>query len=69
MTSNKSNSIVQIEAEQLKKLVTEVKETIVANINEHETVKPQSFCAADLWKVQKQMKPALRQKLTNRWGM
>ena len=68
MKSNAMPSIVQIEAEELKQLVCEVKETVAT---EHviETGKAPNFGAADLWNVQKRMKPALREKLTRRWGM
>lgn len=67
MNSNEKSSIVKIEAEELKQLVTEVKETVATNVDVKNQT--QNFGVADLWKIQRQMKPALRLKLTNRWGM
>jgi len=67
MKSNVKSSIVKIEAEELKQLVTEVKETVATNVDVKNQT--QNFGVADLWKIQRQMKPALRMKLTNRWGM
>ncbi|MDE3143735.1 MAG: hypothetical protein KGL19_06250 [Bacteroidota bacterium] len=67
MNSNVKPSIVKIEADELKQLVTEVKETVATNVDVNNQT--QNFGVADLWKIQRQMKPALRLKLTNRWGM
>ncbi|OIR05667.1 hypothetical protein GALL_121010 [mine drainage metagenome] len=67
MNSNVKPSIVKIEADELKQLVTEVKETVATNVDVKNQT--QNFGVADLWKIQRQMKPALRLKLTNRWGM
>ena len=67
MNSNVKPSIVKIEADELKQLVTEVKETVATNVDVKDQT--QNFGVADLWKIQRQMKPALRMKLTNRWGM
>lgn len=69
MNSNVKPSIVKIEAEELKQLVTEVKETVATNVDVKDQDQTQNFGVADLWKIQRQMKPALRLKLTNRWGM
>ncbi len=69
MNSNVKTSIVQIEAEELKQLVTEVKETVATDVDVKDQDQTQNFGVADLWKIQRQMKPALRLKLTNRWGM
>ncbi len=69
MNSNVKHSIVKMEAEELKQLVTEVKETVATNVDVKNQDQAQNLCVADLWKIQRQMKPALRLKLTNRWGM
>ncbi|MDE3236903.1 MAG: hypothetical protein KGO81_13195 [Bacteroidota bacterium] len=61
--------VMEIEREELQQLVNEVKETVATDISNHTPLKAQVFCAADLWNLQRKMKPAYRQKLTNRWGM
>ena len=53
MNSNVTNSIIKMEAEELSKLVTEVKETVATEVN----VKP-VFNAANLWNIQKSMRTA-----------
>lgn len=53
MNSNVKNSIIKMEADELSKLVTEVKETVATNVNEK-----QIFSAADLWNIQKTMRTA-----------
>jgi len=52
MNSNANNSIVVMESGELRKLVTEVKETIATNVKQ--------FSAADLWNIQRNMKTAQR---------
>jgi len=42
-----------MEADELSKLVTEVKETVATNVSEK-----QVFSAADLWSIQKSMRTA-----------
>lgn len=59
MNSNVKNSIIKMEADELSKLVTEVKETVATNVNEK-----QIFSAADLWNIQKTMRTA--QKLSRK---
>lgn len=56
MNSNVNNSIVVMEADELKTLVTEVKETVATNIKQ--------FSAADLWNIQRNMRTA--QKVSRR---
>jgi hypothetical protein len=56
-------SVIQMENEQLKALLTETKETVANDI------KSNNFNATDLWNIQRKMKPALRTKLTDRWKM
>ena len=68
MNSNVKTSIVQLEAEDLKQLVSEVKETVASNVVVNGQTKSQ-LSVADLRNIQRKMKPALRLKLTNRWGM
>ncbi|MEP7319664.1 MAG: hypothetical protein ABI921_13010 [Panacibacter sp.] len=53
MNSNVTNSIIKMEADELSKLVTEVKETVANDVNEK-----QVFSAADLWNIQKTMRTA-----------
>ena len=53
MNSNVTNSIIKMEADELSKLITEVKETVATNVNEK-----QIFSAADLWSIQKSMRTA-----------
>jgi len=70
MKNNVMPSFVQIEGEELQKLVAEVKETVANHVgNENSTANTNTLSAADLWSIQKSMKPALRTKLTKRWGM
>lgn len=56
MNSNANNSIVVMEHDDLRKLVTEVKETVATNVKQ--------FSAADLWNIQRNMKTA--QKVSRR---
>jgi hypothetical protein len=59
MTSNVMPSIVKMEAEVLRQLVAEVKETVATNlVSLDETTKNSSFRAVDLWNVQRKMKSA-----------
>lgn len=51
-----NNSIVVMESDELKTLVTEVKETVATNIKQ--------FSAADLWNIQRNMRTA--QKVSRR---
>ena len=51
MNSNTTRSIVNMEPEELKELVKEVKETVAINAK-------QEFSAADLWRIQKLMRTA-----------
>lgn len=53
MNSNVTRSVINMEPEELKELVTEVKETVAGNLNEK-----QMFSAADLWRIQKLMRTA-----------
>ena len=57
MKSNVIPSYVQMEAKELEKLVSEVKETVATNFHMeavHDT--PKIFGAADMWKLQKNRK-------------
>jgi hypothetical protein len=56
MNSNANNSIVAMEQDELRKLVTEVKETVASNVKQ--------FSAADLWNIQRNMRSA--QKVSRR---
>ena len=56
MNSNANNSIVAMEQDELRKLVTEVKETVATNVKQ--------FSAADLWNIQRNMRSA--QKVSRR---
>ncbi len=60
MTSKVMPSIVQIEEESLRQLVTEVKETIATNINlQPKVAKQKKFGIADLWNCQRNMRTAV----------
>jgi hypothetical protein len=69
MKNHEKNSIVKIETEQLKQLFTEVKETVATHVDVKNHEQTKNFTVIDLWKIQRQKKPALRSKLTDRWGM
>ncbi len=59
MKSNVMPSIVQIEKENLRKLVEEVKETLATNINMDSAVcKQRSFGLIDLWNRNKNARTA-----------
>lgn len=60
MKSNVMPSIVKIEANQLKELVNEVKETVATGIVEVKTAKSKapSFGIVDLWNIQRQARSA-----------
>ncbi len=63
MNSDVKPSIIQMEKEQLNQLLTQVEETVATK------VKSESFIVANLWSIQRSKKPALRNKLTERWKM
>ena len=50
-------SIVQMEAEELRNLTTEVKETVATGIEMPETMK-RSFTSMDMWKILKNARSA-----------
>ena len=57
--SNVMTSIVQIEGEELRQLVTEVKETLATNLQlDVKSAKPKRFTIIDLWKCQNKMRTA-----------
>lgn len=57
--SNVMTSIVQIEKEELRQLVTEVKETLATNLQlEVKSAKTKRFTTIDLWKCQNKMRTA-----------
>jgi len=59
MNSNVLPSIIQIKKENLKQLVTEVKETIATDVNMHASaVKNKKFGVADMWNSQKNIRTA-----------
>ncbi len=61
MKSNVMPSIVQIEANQLKQLVNEVKETVatgVIKVNNSKSKKAPSFGVIDLWNIHRKSKSA-----------
>lgn len=68
MKSNVMPSIVQIEANELKQLVTEVKETVatgIVNVNKAKT-KASSFGVVDMWNIRRGAKLA---RLAHRWSI
>lgn len=59
MKSNVMSSIVQIEAEELKELVREVKETVAVDvINTKKQIVSTPFGAIDLWKLRRNVRTA-----------
>ena len=60
MTSKVMPSIVQLEEESLKELVTEVKETLATNINlQLSSAKNKKFGIVDMWNCQRNMRTAI----------
>ncbi|HEY8690062.1 MAG TPA: hypothetical protein VIM07_12570 [Chitinophagaceae bacterium] len=60
MNSNVMPSIIQIEKENLKQLVTQVKETLATNINLQPTkIKNKKFGIVDMWNCQRNMRTAV----------
>lgn len=63
MNSNVMPSIVQIEGEELRNLVAEVKETVANNVNlKSAIIKQKKFGIVDLWNCQKRMRTAISQR-------
>ena len=59
MKSNVMPSIVQMEAKELEKLVSEVKETVATGVIPAAKAKrKRKFAAIDLWNIQRKMKSA-----------
>jgi len=58
MNSDVMPSIVQMEAEELRNLMTEVKETVASGIHLSKTAKQKSFAAVDMWNIRKNAKLA-----------
>ena len=57
--SNVMTSIVQIEKEELRQLVSEVKETLATNLQlDVKSAKPKRFTIIDLWKCHNKMRTA-----------
>ena len=60
MNTNVMPSVIQIERESLKQLITEVKETLATDIKLKPTsVKNKKFGIADLWNCQKNVRTAI----------
>lgn len=60
MNSKSMPSIVQIDKENLRQLVTEVKETIATNINlQPADIKNKKFGVTDLWNSQRSIRTAV----------
>ena len=67
MKTNVMPSIVQMEANELKNLLTEVKETVATGIVPVKRVKStNNFGIVDLWNIQRQAKVA---RLSRRWSI
>ena len=59
MTSKAMPSIIQLEEERLKQLMTEVKETIAIDINiQNAEVKDKKFSVTDMWNSQRNLRTA-----------
>lgn len=60
MTGNVMPSIIHIEKDNLKHLVTEVKETLATNINlQPTTAKNKTFGIVDMWNCQRNVRTAV----------
>ena len=60
MKTNVMPSVIQIEKESLKELVTEVKETLATDINlKPQVVKQKKFGIADMWNCQRNVRTAV----------
>ncbi|HUS01537.1 MAG TPA: hypothetical protein VMY77_07415 [Chitinophagaceae bacterium] len=60
MNTNVMPSIIQIEKESLKHLVTEVKETLATDINVRAaTIKNKKFGIVDMWNCQRNVRTAV----------
>ena len=66
MKSNVMPSIVQIEANQLKQLVSEVKETVATGVIQVKRKQTKSFGVVDLWSIRRGARTA---RLANRWSI
>lgn len=68
MKSNVMPSIVRLEANEFKQLVTEVKETVATGLVQVNRVKTNgnSFGIVDLWNIRRAAKTA---RLANRWSL
>ena len=65
MNRNENNSIIRMEKDELKKLVTEVKETVATNVKPEDANEKHVFSAADLWRIQGLRKTATG--LSKKW--
>ena len=65
MNSKENNSIIQMEKDELKNLVTEVRETIATVVNSEKASEKHLFSAADLWRIQRLRKTATG--LSKKW--
>ena len=60
MTSNLVPSIIQIEEDSLKQLVTEVKETLATDMDlQPDSEKDKKFGVVDMWKTQRNIRTAI----------
>ncbi len=57
MNSNAKKSIITMEKDELRQLVSEIKETVAADVSlGQQSVRQSVFSAADLWYIQKMKK-------------
>ena len=57
MNTTITTAHVQMHPDELKKLVTEVKETVATDLDINQTVKP-TFSEIDIWNIRRSMKTA-----------
>ena len=71
MNSNVTNSIIEMENDDLRNLVAEVKETVATgidtNVDADNATSKNTFAAANLWNIQK-MKRAAQARRTTFWN-
>ncbi len=53
MNNNVTNSIIDMENEELRNLVNQVKETVATGVDTNKATNKNTFAAASLWSIQK----------------
>jgi hypothetical protein len=64
MNSNVTNSIIDMENDDLRNLVNQVKETVATDVDTKKTTSKNTFAAANLWSIQKMKRGAQARRAT-----